>query len=144
MLRLQALGGGRELANAFVFQEAGNHQEGSLLRELGGREMVKVDAGAIYDMRLPFALDETKSAKQGFVVRILEDDCRRAAKRKPIERRGDHAADPPLDLAPLRKRIADAGDQRDDRRDTLRTSRECAEDHGLDRVGYDDVRPDPT
>ena len=26
--------------------------------------MVKVDAGAIHDMRLPFTLDETKSAKQ--------------------------------------------------------------------------------
>jgi hypothetical protein len=82
--------------------------------------MVKVDAGAIHDMCLPFALDETKLAKQGFVVRVLEDDRRRTAKRQPIERRGDRAADPPLDLAPLRKRIADAGNQRDDRRDTLR------------------------
>jgi hypothetical protein len=125
-------------------QEADNHQEGSLLRKLGGREMVEVGSRPIHDMRLQFALDETKLAKQGFVVRVLEDDGRRAAKRKPIGRRGDRAADPPLGLAPLRKRIADAGDQRDDRRNTLRTSRNCAEDNGFDRAGYDDVRPEPT
>jgi hypothetical protein len=32
--------------------------------------MVEVDSRPIHDMRLPFALDETKLAKQAFVVRF--------------------------------------------------------------------------